>query len=477
MRNIQGLSLLILSFCLCLSASLSAQQRTQTPLQLELDGFNDEAHILQNEDADGFTLFLQDKQVIWALKVNDSLEVEVPFRGANPLTTRGNLKFLGGIHHGDSSSLLYGNKRLTSILWITVNYLNGFSKQEEADLKYEKKEDVLCSYTFDDNFYIITSNLVSSALTVYDLSLRRNTSEVDKDGKLEQLGVVQIQKNAFGINYEDAIKISSLRVIRPFDFYEIRQTGSLSKAYPFRDSVVVTLDYDTRSTNIITLNLSSGKQSSRKYLQQSLSSTASKAIRSNSFVSKDRLFQVKADKEELILSVNDLGKSEPIIQEYRMRRNEPLTFGGPEIFNWSETTMKNKVFFREIFRGSEYAPIANLSIAVNPVEDEFFCQVGGYGESEPTIGSEVLNGMTVGDGYTYTVNTYFNTILNQKTLAYSGTDANATTYGKVELYRKIMQDRIRLETMVRWKDRFIHGHYNTKLKSYFVDAYLGKSNE
>ena len=116
MKNIKPLFLLILSLCFYLSAPSSAQQRTQMPLQLELDGFNNEAHILQNEAVDGFALLLQDKQILWVLKVNDSIEVKVPFRGANPLATRGSLKFLGGIHHGDSSSLLYGNKRLTSIL-------------------------------------------------------------------------------------------------------------------------------------------------------------------------------------------------------------------------------------------------------------------------------------------------------------------------------------------------------------------------
>ena len=196
--------------------------------------------------------------------MDDSLEVRVPFRGSNPVATRGSLKFLGGIHHGDSSSLLYGNKRLTSILWVTVNYLNGFSRQQEVDLEYEKKEDVLCSYAFNDNFHIITSNSVSSALNVYSLSLARK-HEADNGGKPEQLGTVQIRKNAFAIGGKDALKISSLQVVRPFDFYEISQTCSFYKVYPCKDSIVVTLDDDTRSTNTITMNLSSGEQSSREY--------------------------------------------------------------------------------------------------------------------------------------------------------------------------------------------------------------------
>ena len=176
----------------------------------------------------------------------------------------------------------------------------------------------------------------------------------------------------------------------------------------------------------------------------------------------------------MILSTKELSESEPVVQEYRMQRNEPLTFGGPEIINWNEATTKNKVFFRELFRGGEYSPMANLSVSVNPAEDEFFCQVGGYGESRRTIDSITPSGIPIiggGPTYTYTVNTYFNTVLDQETLAYSGTDTSTTTYGKVDRYRKIMRNRICLETMARWKDKFIHGYYDTQLRSYFLDAY------
>ncbi|MGB3776807.1 MAG: hypothetical protein WA960_00505, partial [Tunicatimonas sp.] len=73
---------------------------------MELDAFNNEVRILQNETVEGFALLLQDKQIVWALKVDDSLKVEVPSRSANPVLMRRNLKFLDGMHHGDSSSLL-----------------------------------------------------------------------------------------------------------------------------------------------------------------------------------------------------------------------------------------------------------------------------------------------------------------------------------------------------------------------------------
>ncbi|MGB3779345.1 MAG: hypothetical protein WA960_13380, partial [Tunicatimonas sp.] len=259
--------------------------------------------------------------------------------------------------------------------------------------------------------------------------------------------------------------------VRSFDFHRISQTHSFSKLYPFKDSIILTLDDDTRSTSTITLDLSSGEQSSQEYPQQSLNSAAGRSIKSNSFISKNRLFQVKANKEELIFSVKELSKSESVVQEYRMQRNEPLTFGGPEINNWSETTTKNKVFFKELFRGGEYSPIANLSVSVSSAGNDLFCQVGGYGESERTVGHVTPSGIPIGGGYAYTVNTYFNTVLDQKTLAYSGTDASATTYGKVDRYRKIMSNRICLETMAHWKGRFIHGYYNIQLKSYFVDVY------
>lgn len=310
MKNIR--CLLTLSVYLYLANSALAQQRTQTPLRLDIDAYNNEVHVLQSEGADGFTMFLQDKQAVWALKVNDSLKVEVPARCVNPSATRGNLRFIGGIHYGDSSSLLYGNKKLTKILWHTVNYLNGLSRQEEVKLVYDKKEKALCYYAFNNKFYVITSNPTSSTLGVRTLFLGSSVSESDKEVKSEQSKVIQIHRKTFTVEKSILIDMKSLQVVSPFEFSENQnlsspqETNSFNllnmhnayssyKVYPFENEVIVTIDDDTRFTKTITLDLSSGEKFSQKYSQESLASSTLIPIKSNSFITNSQLFQVKAN--------------------------------------------------------------------------------------------------------------------------------------------------------------------------------------
>lgn len=104
-----------------------------------------------------------------------------------------------------------------------------------------------------------------------------------------------------------------------------------------------------------------------------------------------------------------------------MYRNKELTFGGPEIYRGGVASIKTKVFFRDLFRGG-YLSTIGLSVSVNKADGRFFCQIGGYMASSTNFRNKMgmsaftdINGMPLPE-YTYTINTYFNAVLDQRTL-------------------------------------------------------------
>jgi hypothetical protein len=223
--------------------------------------------------------------------------------------------------------------------------------------------------------------------------------------------------------------------------------------------LILTLDHNLKKTQLFDIKLDSIAIKEKTFLQPE-NKKASKS--SNSYYFENKLFQINTNAEDFLMDVKDLD-SEKVIKSITVAKNDTIRFKNSPFLiqrdNSKPSELKNTAKFLQQLSSSD------IGISVFKNKKNLFITVGGLQLIDQGF-----------DGFypmIETKNIFFETIWN-KQLEFTKEEQQPLASDKIYLYMDNHKE-VSLESIMKYKDYFILGYFDTKTKQYtmlkFTDGY------
>ncbi|WP_421871063.1 hypothetical protein [Marinoscillum sp.] len=357
-----------------------------------------------------------------------------------------------------------------------------------------KKEKLLTAFNYRNKFYLFTIKKRSSILFLYEFDKDNLTSIVEIDlseYKFSNSDYPDLYSNIMtNENMTAGSSPLSVNFIDLKDPVGIESTFEEAKVYLKGDQLVFTLDNELSNTKVITIDFKNFEYTCDIIEHESLNCEAY-AVKSNSFLTGNMLFQVKACKSMLRLQVKDWQSKELLGSHQISPEDASLIQGKITIEKTSSLALINqenekvqtldtgkiKSLLRKLKRG-------NLGISVNSVQDHYILTMGGKQENNSTSypgfpsatttlvtpygPTEVLTYSSTLSNYSDYKNertTYFKTILD-KSLQVTKRNTLLTSFDLVKQFEESLNHKPLIETLVRRGNTYLYGYYDKQKKTY-----------
>ncbi|WP_394747611.1 hypothetical protein [Spongiimicrobium salis] len=353
--------------------------------------------------------------------------------------------------------------------------------EKKFDLKI-KNELFIKAINHENIFYILTAVKAKSILklyrfqadeyqiTTYDLSKKSFFNTRD-----QRTALANIFKNVDAPIIEDEVPSA------------IDITAEPIKIYPKKNQLLITMDHRDSATRVIQLNLTEDSSEVYAHSISTLPFGKTYNIKSNSFLYRNRLYQVIASKELLKLTIKN-SMDGTLIQEYSFTKDtEEIPFKNSAIFQDGSTyssgvreLAKTKQFLRKVVKGD---------IGVVAYEKDNLLQLqlggksevgggGGFGAFPVAAGFGSIPLASAGalsvtfnptffayDAYSSTRSVYFKCLFDINSLEHLPGPTEDNVFDVVFDYAEGLK-KINVETVFRKDDYFIYGYYQRKEKMY-----------
>ncbi len=333
----------------------------------------DNSFTLVNETTDEFTVFLTNKSNLSAFNFNDSFE----FKGW--LSSRQLLnkyKFpLGGTVDNKKYSLFYTNGNKSKFAAITFDFETNWSNASEIDLKL-KKEIYLTQFIFENTFHLVTTTYRDNVLHIY--SFDNSGTYVKKTIDLSEyefygnsLTPTRL-KSTLALDIHNNI-LTDIITVQEGNPYSLDSMVSLIKLYVIGDSIYLVSDMNKEFTQIISHNLKT-ETTEFERLNQGVIEYAP----TNSFLTKEYLFQIAVNSKEMIFQVTDL-KTKKVLKQHQISKSDSLYLANGPIrqrggrYKQYRELEKTSQFLRKLSNG-------NPALYANKIDGQFEINIGSVDE-------------------------------------------------------------------------------------------------
>lgn len=364
------------------------------------------------------------------------------------------------------------------IYWTTTDFkkvkATSFDLKNRAVLEASfelpfEKEMIVSSFSENNSFYIMTVSKTEDEMKLY----------VFQDGKMKEkfidfsdFKIVDSKSNplklwsVFNENLLEKIQVDELN--------SLIYTASQTKFYVLKDKIILALDHTVSETQFFEINLQNYKVEEKKIAQETLKKGAGK---SNSFLSDGKLYQLKVNNEELLLTVKDYTTGE-VINRFSTLKEEVILHKNSPLF--SQTGNQRQREFKNTKKFLERLEDSNIGISVYKTQTASFVTVGGIRDVASTggillgiatgVGTIASGGYTgFGDQSTYDgvlqVN-YFETHLDSKS-NYIQKEQEVLAMDHVSQFLNQNKD-VSVASTFKFKNHYILGYYDTKAKKYVL---------
>ena len=249
---------------------------------------------------------------------------------------------------------------------------------------------------------------------------------------------------------------------------------SKAKFYVLNDKIIFAFDHNASETQIFEINLENFKLEEKKIAQEVLKTGAGK---SNSYFSDGKLYQLKVNENELLLTVKNYNSGE-LINSFTTSKEEVIAHKNSPLF--SQTGKQRQKEFKNTKKFLERLDDSNIGISVYEAQYNSFITIGGIRNVTSTggvllgiasgVGAVASGGSTVFmDDFMYDdvlqVN-YFETHLDLKSQYFKKEqEILATDY--VAQFLDQNKD-ISLASSFKFKNHHILGYYDSDAKKYVL---------
>ena len=453
------------------SASFSQVLLTSYDFDFNNKGENVQIFNAENTETHDVFVFAVNGQNITILKYNNALflmdQFTVSF--ANPE----NKRIIGYSFNNDGNPSLYWSSSVLDEIIITKYY---FESKTLKNLKFRvpsPSDYVVATFQKNNSFCLLSKNVSEEILTSY----------IFNEGIAEQTifdfsPYKFLNKRLQIIPFYDLINENPLEKMELKNYNPLYKSSSPSKFYIVDDKIILTLDQNSKQTQVFELNLKNHTLIEKLFSKPKPQKTS---YGSNSFFSDNKLFQVKANTEELLLEVKNYD-SEELIKSISIPKKENIYFKNSPLTIKKESqklkTIKNTSLFLK------YLNNLNIGISVYHNDNNNFVTIGGspniqYYE-EPTFHNINDDEYTLKENYQnnnvvpiHTETVFFESSWDKK---FEFIPSKQAPLAIDKIYYFITEQKeVTFENIIKFKDYYILGYYDSNKKSYimrkFTDGY------
>lgn len=460
----------IVTFLFAISFVMLSAQTKLTSNFLELKKLKDNYQILNavNQESNQVFVFASDKKNVTALKYNSALFFTDSLNVNRPAAT---YDFMAGysFEKEESPYVYWSTNDLKKILAVQYDFASKKTAESQYELPF-KNEEIINSFSENNTFYILSKIHTQEKLKLY----------VFKNGKYDE-HILDFATYDFDKDNKKEVKFSELLEENPIQKIETKTWNPLfsgvpkTKLYVLDNKILLTFDQSSERTQIFEIDLATFEIKEKNSPQSQLKDHNGL---SNSYFYQDKLYQLKANKKEMVFTVKNYNSDE-IIKTYSITANDTIAFKNSDLNiqrgRQRPRDLKTTEKFLDRLNGT------NIGLSVYRTKIGTFITLGGI-ENVSSTGS-VLLGITVGvgsiisgsygsigggiienDDVLQTI--YFESLLDSKS---EHIDREPQPLA-VDFISGFLNDHdeVSLETTFRFKDFYILGYYDAKAKQYIM---------
>jgi hypothetical protein len=392
---------LLLLFLLFSKAILFGQTVLNSlPLNLNSLGKSQILNIEDKKTKDIYA-FIWDKQNINILKYNRSLFLTNEF--TDSIKKEANRNLMGVTINKEQKPTLYWISANSKNILIGTYDLNQ-KISEFLNFDFPRNHDYIIN-SFEENsiFYILAKEKDFEHLLLYKFENQKCEIKM-----LDFSSFTFKNKENVNISFNALIKYFPIKkmesgILNPIDF-----VSQISKLYVTDNHLILTFDNRLERTQVFEVNLDTGIMKERTF-DHPVSKNPLRTA--NSFYNDKKLFQVAANKEELIFEVKDFD-SKSIIKNYSFLKNDSIPFKNSPFFVQINTKKPQQLKTTAKFLKDLDGLNAGISILKN--KQSSFITFSGFGESlDYYFKSESPDDFGVREYYSLSKIVYFDATLNE----------------------------------------------------------------
>jgi hypothetical protein len=495
-------SILLLFLSLTWTQLYSQEVLVEKKLDLNLISIQlSESVPIVNTHKNEIGLFILNSRKIQSFLYNSKFELT---DSLNADFINGKFKFLKGYGVDSLQYYLYfGNRKDNEFSVQSVNFNTKVSEGKLLPLKF-KKERLLRTLNYQNKHYILTVVPNSSDLNVYEVMGDKLFRSKKFDFSGHQFTHSKNGKffDALNLNSGLGKAIVGIRIIDSNDPASLEEAFSKRKLYHYNNKLFMVLDNVSNITTLVTIDLTDLSSTVQAFKHAELE-CKDLAVKTNSYLTGNYLFQIKACEDELCLKVTDV-ISEQVVKTYQAKSNEEISFkntpllqdGGLTIFTVGDSGReldKTKQFFRKLVSG-------DIGVAVSEADDKFLVTVGGYREQSSGSGGgmmmispgisttmpgtgammpamPVYHHNPVMYGHSTSANTrtvYFKSFLQQSTLNHVDGEMPITAFDKVSGFEMELKPPVLLKSRFKLDDSYVLGYFLYRNKHFYLRKFTNQ---
>jgi hypothetical protein len=332
MKNI----ILFLSFFLF---SKSFSQETVKSINLNLSKKTDVFQVVE-EDKKQVTLFFSDQKRLKATRLNESFEIIDSIS-----TTRPNNDFediVGYSINGNKYYSYWSSANNKEIIYQCFDFDFKNTTTKSFPLAFEK-EKTIKKITVNNVFYLITCVKNESILNFYifnDGNLVKKSIDLSNKKFLDKKNSLTTLWDIFNVStaFESALSVQNISNDSP---PSLTFSANKRKIYTNANTLIFSFDINKTFTQLLYLNLSDFTADLKTFTQPYFKTSEFEIADSNSFLSNDKLIQLKLNAERMIISIKNLDGTE--FKYYESFSNTEISFKNSDIIQENGSVKNSRI--------------------------------------------------------------------------------------------------------------------------------------
>lgn len=385
-------------------------------------------------------------------------------------------RIIGYSFNEDGNPSLYWTSSDLNEIIITKYF---FESKTIKNLKFKMpstSDYVVATFQKNNSFCLLSKNISEEILTTY----------LFNEGIAEQTifdfsPYKFLNKKSQNILFHDLINENPLEKMDFKNYNPLYKSTSTSKFYVVDDKIILTLDQNSRQTQVFELNLENHVLTEKLFSQPIPQKTS---YSSNSFLSENKLYQIKANAEELIFEAKNYDSGE-IMKSISIPKKESIYFKNSPLALKKESRKLKSIKNTSLFL--KYLSNLKVGLSVYHNKSEDFVTIGGspniqyYQKPSFNNTAEEFNDEP---GLKQNYQNVNMVPINTETVFFESTwdknfefiSARQAPFAVDNISYFISQQKeIGFENIIKFKDYYILGYYDLSKKSYimrkFKDGY------
>lgn len=427
-----------------------------TPLEFKKSKDYIQIITAENTDTHEVFAFATDKETVTILKYNTALFLTNQYTFPRPDI---NYKLLSGYSFDSNGNptLYWSDKDFGKIMAVQYDLTNKTNTVVNFEQQFFNQT-LIFTFQANNAFYILTQKEFEQKLVLYTF----------KDGKKEEKAL-DFSSFKFKNSKNQEVTFSQILEVLPIEKMETNQFNPLfkgvkkTKLYALKNRLLLTLDHNDNETQAFDIDLASYEIKEMIYPK---TTTKNYVSLSNSYYHEGKIYQFKVNAEELVFEIKDYKTGESI-KSITVAQTEAIPFKTSPL--WSQIEGERPKEIKNTSKFLNQLVYLEVGLTVYKTSNSILITLGGSGNVQ------FANFVNSEYGYNnYPTTVYFESVFDKKLDQIKPQTQDPLA---IDFISRFSQEHteMALSSVIRYKNYYILGYYDTKTKQYtmrkFIDGF------